>query len=376
MTNRYKTQCPRCQTTYPMPDDKLNKPKARANCGKCGHTFFLNLHLVEPKDQVKPSSGGDVASNNHHNHTTNITNNATSSPKSAKKTKTPLADDMIFDDMDSKDDASDDISFDGLDDFLKQPIINNQPVVASSKLDTAQQNGSDDESWLDDLLKNDDSPNIKTQPQHNTQTTKENNDNITDLLGTDYVNVIPIATDTASQNPEILTQKIEARLSYGPSQEQLAKRQGVGAKFGWLVVCVAMLVLLGVQYVVFNADAIAKNPQKAELMGSLCSSLPCPKISANPNAFDITYTTQPSTADYATDLVATIKNTSTTEQLYPNLKITITSDSGVIGDLAIAPTEYLTAEHRLLAPEQNNRFMLTLDIDPQMITSIQIEPFY
>lgn len=54
MRTPYKTQCPRCKTIYPMLPEKLDNPKARANCGKCHHIFFLNANLVKDDQPFAP----------------------------------------------------------------------------------------------------------------------------------------------------------------------------------------------------------------------------------------------------------------------------------------------------------------------------------
>lgn len=408
--SNYKTECPRCHTVYPMPDSKLNEPKARANCGKCGHTFYLNLHIIDPKTadinsklnakaqatpQVKPQvktqiKTQQVATNTQARPTptkdsqskqpasdvglfADDPNDKIAPPKIPIKKKKPVVptEGMIFDDMAGDDVANDALDFDGLDDFMKQEVVINKPVTASSKLDNAQQNGSDDEAWLDDLLKNDDSPAITTKPLDNRPS-----DDFSDILGEDYTDIIPIAHQATIDDPKAFTQRAETRLAHNPSQEQLAKKRSVGLSLLWVLGCLMLVGLLFVQYVIFNADTIAKTPQKAGIAGTLCGVLPCPKASADIGAFSITHTTKPSDADHATDIIAIMQNTSGAEQLYPNLKITLNGNSGIVGEAALTPADYLTNEQRLIAPATQKRFMLTFDVDSSAVKSITIEPFY
>lgn len=398
MTPTLKTKCPRCHTVYPMPKDKLNAPKARANCGKCGHTFFLNLNLVEaanPHNQAPTSSTSshltsdgrgqmDGLANKQAPTNTQSSKNSqavanaqtatdTSAKTPTRKKKAPIiTEGMIYDDMQTDEEDSSQISFDGLDDFLKQDTIS-APITASSSHDTAQQNGSDDESWLDDLLKNDDSPDIATKqlsPQNNAQ------DEFADMFDEDYTDIIPIAHNPLADNPQLLAQKAEQRLAHNPTEEQKAKSRSLATQLGWLVGCAVLVGLLAVQYVFFNADNIAKHPDSAGPLLALCPLVKCPTDAVNLNAFDVSYDIKAGEADYSTDLLATFKNTSSSDQLYPNLKITIHGKDGVIGGLALAPKDYLSAESRLLAAAQDKQFLLTLDVDRQQVKSINIEPFY
>lgn len=372
----HKTECPRCHTVYPMPESKLNEPKARANCGKCRHTFFLNLHIINPKTaDINTKLSAKTTTTTQSSPTTvsiDLDDDDTVSiPKVPIKKKKPASapadQDMIFDDMADDSSEIDEINFDGLDDFIKQDITDYKPATATK---TSNTHNDDDEAWLNDLLKNEDSPDIDTKSVNDRP-----NDDFGDILGNNYVDIIPLASYKA-MDPKVLTQKAEERLARSPGQEKLAKKRSIGASLAWILGCFLLTGLLFAQYLFFNADTIAKTPQKTGFVGSLCDSLPCPKPSADTSAFEISHSIKPSQADHATDLIAIIKNTSTSDQLYPSLKITLMDKNGVAGNLAVAPSEYLNADHRLLGVNQDKRFMLTLDIDDTAITAINIEPFY
>ena len=54
--SNYRTQCPNCQASYPLPTAKLGDPKARAKCGRCQQVFYVNENLIgEPVVQPTPS---------------------------------------------------------------------------------------------------------------------------------------------------------------------------------------------------------------------------------------------------------------------------------------------------------------------------------
>lgn len=379
MTSIVKTKCPRCHTVYPMPQDKLNEPKARANCGKCGHTFFLNLNLVETASTQINQTSADKSATQSPSAPLNGAQTALADENikpikiPTRKKKAPVVTEgMIYDDMQTDEEDSSQISFDGLDDFLKQDTIS-APIVASSSHSNAQQNGSEDESWLDDLLKNDDSPSIAVK---STTAANHTQDDFEGMFDEDYTDIIPIAQNPLIQDPDLLAQKAEQRLAHNPTEEQKAKSRGMVAQLGWLVGCLLLMGLLMMQYVFFNADTIAKHPDSAGPLIALCPLVKCPTDAVNLGAFDVSYDIKAGEADYSTDLLATLKNTSSTDQLYPNLKITIHGKDGVIGGLAVAPKDYLTTESRLLAAAQDKQFLLTLDIDRQQVKSINIEPFY
>lgn len=315
----YKTQCPRCQTIYPMPAEKLGDDKARANCGKCRHTFFLNAHLIEETEEVDDPA-----------------------PRRSfirKKAKV-------------QDNNTDDMSMDGFDDFLNK------------ETSPSQADDDNDEAWFDELINNDSDP-AKTTP------TTQHKDDLSELIGADLDSLIPTVPDN-NKKPEVIQQKINERIAHTPSQEQLLTKRSLLGQVMWGIGVLGLLGFLAGQYVFFNADGLAKTG-KAAFISNLCQScLP----SANISALTTTYSLQNGQADFTTDLIGVISNTSTTAQLYPNLKITVTGKHGLIGDLAVAPKDYLDTPQKLIGASSNGRFMLTLDAPANEIVSVTIEPFY
>lgn len=394
MTTQYKTQCPRCHTIYPMPAAQLNKPKARANCGKCHHTFFLNLHLIDDKQKAtentikqQPSSV-DVNQTNPNKQTQanqaqkqqaqkqqaqaliDDTSNISVPriPTRQKKSKPIATEGMIYDDMDSGSSDTGEVYFDDdeLNAFLNQSI-QNTPVAAATK-NNGQDNNSD-EAWLDDLLK-DNSPAVEVNPVAKQAADDED---ISKLIGADLDSLIPEVMN--HEDPETIRQKVNARLSeHAPTQEQLATKRSLSSQLLWLAGCVLMIAALAVQYVVFNQDAIAKNPTQAELVQHWCSI--CKLPAADTQAFKINHQLKNGSADYSTDLSGTLKNTSDAEQLYPNLRIQVMGNAGLVGDLVLSPSDYLAVYHRSLIPGQETRFLLTLDVAIKDVKSVTIEPFY
>lgn len=333
MSSRYQTQCPRCHTIYPMPESKLGEEKARANCGKCQHTFFLNAHLIDTKPQP-------------------------SKPKSQPKSPT-IPNQVIFDDTADNGKESTEINFDGdgLEDFLKQEFETTTPKPRNT--------ADEDESWLEDLLKSDNN----TLPS--TPISKRPNDELSDVMGMDISSYIPSAP--VQESTEDILEKVNRRLNHAPTQEQiLTKRSGL-FNVVWAVGCVILVITLGAQYAFFHQNTLNQQPDKAFLK-PLCPF--CNFAESNPSAFQTSYQLSHGVAEHTTNMIGTLKNTSANNQVYPNLKIRIMGKQGLIGDLALAPSEYLAGEQTLLLANQSGRFMLTLDVAVEDITTITFEPFY
>lgn len=349
-----KTKCPNCQTIYPLPQSKLNDDKARATCKKCQTPFYVNQHLI---DTNPPKAKAAQSQNNR-------TNTAKSRPKK------PIASDgLIHDDMETQKDNDDfAILDDELDSFMQQGGSITPTATAAIAKDSGQQTVADnDEAWLDDLLKNDDSPNIPVA------VASKPDDDLSDIFGEDIISAIP--AENIEESPEVIRQKMQARLANkSPTQEQLIKQRSTGYYVLWSVGIVLMILLAAAQYAIFNRHAIAKNPKYASVISALCPACYIP--AADPTAFSTEYTLQKGQADFTTDMIVAIANHSPTAQIFPNLKITIQGQQGVIGELALAPSEYLEVSQLESGSGQHTRFMLTLDLALSEIEVITIEPFY
>lgn len=350
----YKTQCPRCHTVYPMPISKLGDEKARANCGKCQHTFFMNAHIIKDDADGLIQDGNDADDLNL--------------PRKIIRSKKPkpivAKEGMIFDDMAVEKENVDDISMDGLDEFMAQSVDIRQPIVASGQ--NTGQHDNNDEAWLDELIKDD-----KGTSAIATVKTKRTNDDLSELLGEDLDTLIPEASP--QEDPVALRKKINERITaHAPTQEQLMTRRSLADQLVWVVGSFAMIGLLVGQYIFFNADNLAR-AGKASFVGSICEKcLP----SANASVIKSSYLARSGMAEFTTDVIGTLTNTSTTDQLYPNIKIQVMGAQGLIGDLALSPKEYLVEPHRVIGASGSGRFMLTLDVALEDIHSITIEPFY
>lgn len=307
-----------------MPAEKIGDDKARANCGKCRHTFFLNAHLIKETASTTPTA-------------------AATRPK---KTKATGKENTAPDNTNTQNNPAEQADIDDFDDFLyKEP----------------RQTAKSDDEWFDQLINND---SIKTIP------TARPNDDLSELIGADLETLIPEAP--SDKNPELIRQKINERIAHTPSQEQLATKRSLMGQLMWGIGILSLVGLLAGQYVFFNRDGLAKTG-KGGFISNICKTcLP----SADASVLTTSYSLQNGQADFTTDLIGVINNPSATAQLYPNLKISIMGNNGLIGDLALAPQDYLDTPQKFIGSSSNGRFMLTLDTPSQEIVSVRIEPFY
>lgn len=348
-----RTQCPSCHATFPMPDAKLGKPNAKAKCGRCQHVFLLNDHLV-PLPQPKPATKVGVnldALNNI---------SAEEPPIAVKHTKhTPIDDNVIFDDEPDERPNPSNVSFSerDLDKFLKQDIHANQPIRSTFDEKSADHEHGD-EAWIKDLL-NDDTP-IKAGQFRPKSSHSQS--------GVDFDNFIPVAAPAPRKNNAV--KKLLARKP--PTTQELASQRSIVPQFFWLFGIVLLVALLGVQYVWFNTEEVAKNPTQADLVHSLCSKCAIP--SADLSNLSVTHIHN--NEDYTTNIVITLKNNGTQSQLYPNLLVTIKDVNGkLLGDFVATPKDYLTHDQKSLLPNQRNRTMLTVHT-VKFASTIDIKPFY
>lgn len=402
MRTQYKTQCPRCQTIYPMPNDKLNQPKARANCGKCHHTFFLNSNLIQPDELVIPKpvttevNVSAIQTATEPESAPSVTVPAgiisaqeavANAQKRAIGTPMPTPEPAPIAPQNNSSahniditGAAESIDFDGLDSFL------NSDVVVAPKVQKTVDAPIDREAaaLIDDLLGDNQHKTAAKEPPKpapepkKTTTNSRLKDAMSDIFGTELAKIPTATTNTISAEKKAQQQRTEQRLaSQSPSQEKIAKKRGFFGQLMWIVGCLGLLVLMAGQYIIFNTDNIARHPEQAQLVLSICGNISCNLPNADPNAFSSTYELQ-NGKNNATNLIGTITNDSDEDQLYPNLKVSVYgNNSKILGDFVVTPKDYLTTKQRLLSANQGKRYMFTLpDITPNQISQIKIEPFY
>ena len=379
MSVSVRTQCPHCQTTYPMPESKLGNAKARATCGKCKQTFLLNDNLVssEIKNVQALSVGEPQTTKSAHS-----AQPSTSTDSFSVANKRPLDEQNRMDTAtarqqampsDPDEDGDDDFDLSQLESLMNANLkanVNAQSTPDDPSTKDVHQNQED--AWLDELLKNNDTiasaPLVKTHPH----------DDMSDVLGgVDIDNIIPVSDPIATQSPKDLNKKIQARLkSSHPTQEQLMQRRSLGSQILWGLGCLLLLGVLGGQYVFFNLDRFLRQPEHASKLHDLCTKFPqCQLPWAEVSAFSITPEIKEGKGGVP-GVFAVIQNTSGKDQLLPNLKVTVMGDTGVVGEFIATPDEYQLAPQRVLASGQRKSFLLSVDAPKDAVTSAKIEPFY
>lgn len=341
MSNQHYTQCPNCKAVYPIPSSKLGSQVARAKCGCCQQIFLLNDNrIASPVTTEQP---------NVDDHSDQPNNNPVPAPASHT--------DIIFDGADEPNPPTNPTSVafsdSELNDFLNKEINVAQDTILAH-------NEKEDESWLQDLLKD-------SKPD---QPSAEQTDN-TKINEIDLFTIIP----TANQNSQPKkTRSLNKVLAHKPTSQQLATKKPVGVQIMWFIGCVILLILLGVQYTIFNLDQLVRNPSYAPSVQKFCQLAKCsiPNADLSSLVIDATLKNHPQ----ATDVIITIRNKSSDEQLYPNLLVRLRNKDGtVIADFVASSHNYLSESQTSILGNQSKRIMLTANTN-QMPATVEVTPFY
>lgn len=351
MSNQHYTQCPNCKAIYPIPSTKLNDTKARAKCGSCQQIFLLNDNRVAhvpvaiSVDTPKPSPAPTIQNKKENQTASNI----------------GIDDDnpMIFDGADDHDTPKvADVRFsdDELSDFLNKEIKVAEDVIQ------AAHNEKEDESWLQDLLKDSDPSELAKQ-------VKIDNTKVNEI---DLVTIIPSAAHTPKIHKK--SSALNKIFSNKPTSQQIATKKPIGVQIMWFIGCIILLLLLGVQYTIFNLDTLVRNPNYASSVQKFCNIAKCSIPNADLASISVSSTLK--NHPKATDIIITIHNKSNHEQLYPNLLVRLKNKDGmVIADFVASSHSYLSESQTSILGNQSKRIMLTANTD-KTPTSVEVTPFY
>ena len=209
------------------------------------------------------------------------------------------------------------------------------------------------------------------------------------------VNNEPSLSETSSSTTNLthlLTNK-NTVLDYRPSLDQpynnpvldrvqptAASTSAPVATLLWIAGCAVLVLLLIAQYVIFNLNTLIKNPIHAKRLQAVCSMVICALPNADLSALN---TTQLSIrrsrvntyADFS-DLQAELINSSTQAQLFPNLRVSVYSEAGLLGAFIATPEDYLLSNQSQLGGEQSLDIMFTIPLSAQNISKFTIEPIY
>ncbi len=169
-------------------------------------------------------------------------------------------------------------------------------------------------------------------------------------------------------------------LTEAPETEHGSQNKSPIAFVLWSVGCVLLVILLVVQYTVFNVNSLVRKSGTQATLSTVCKILSCSLPSADLNNLHIgdiehKYSTvgNPNTE---TDIIASITSLNNKRQLYPNFKITIHGMNGLLGELVVQPKDYLLSEKQIEMATSESFFMLTVPINNAEISKVDVVPFY
>ncbi len=182
-------------------------------------------------------------------------------------------------------------------------------------------------------------------------------------------------------NDERLEKMRKCILINASSTEQNTQKKSFISAFLWFIGCILLTALLVVQYTIFNINKLVKQPNAQKKLAIVCKILSCSLPSAELDNLYIDNVqhrrSKIGNSDKETDIIASVNNLSDSRQLYPNLKIMIHGVNGLSAELVLRPKDYLLLEKQTeMASSSENFFMLTIPINDDEISNIDITPFY
>lgn len=217
---------------------------------------------------------------------------------------------------------------------------------------------NDGEAWIENLL--DESKN----PTAQTQTAQVTSAPIIDDV--DLNAIIPAAAPKAKK-----PLSINRFRPTKPTAQQIATKKSLWSQLLWLFGCILLIGLLGLQYMLFNMDKVAKNPATANLAHQVCGIIQCRVPSAQLSSFQIDATLQ-----NQKDIIIYISNKSSTEQLFPYLLVQLKDKNGmVVADFVADTKDYLSESQTTLLANQYERIMLSTGTVTKA-DSVTVTPFY
>ncbi len=177
-------------------------------------------------------------------------------------------------------------------------------------------------------------------------------------------------------------EKMRQRVTHDtPTSQQIASKKSPVAFILWLLGCVLLIALIIVQYVVFNVNTLVKDADANAKLMSACKILSCSLPSADLNNLQLGgvghRASLVGSADRESDVIASLINHGTQPQLYPNLRVSIQGENGLLGEFVAQPKDYLISEEQVeMAPSHEVFFMFTVPVHNDEILSVDIKPFY
>ena len=401
MTTPIKTQCPHCQACFKLQQTQLNKVNAAVCCDQCQQSFLVNKHLIVTTDTPLKTADSTINDPNNISDAKPTIKKHLANKQSSDKL---IHDDLIYDDMDieESDESNLDLEYDSLesmDDWLNQatdrtptPSTANKPLnkldkssksatqstseatattpptsAAQVALSSAAANNihanidnSNDNAWLEDLLKEQDT---------NDKTIQEDTDLSQLLLSMG----VPFRDEDRTHEERVRKMQAQAKLTPRPERHSVASLL-------WTLGCLVLALLLFAQYVIFNLETLVKNPTYAEHLQKICTIAACSLPSADLSALTITELThKPSQIKKAgtfSEVSATLNNQSAQAQLYPDVKVSVYGADALLGEFIAAPNDYLLSTQNQIAADSRRQLLFTIPVANTQIREVRINPIY
>ncbi len=415
-----RSECPHCHTQYKVSLAQLAAGKNKARCGACDTSFLITDNLADAPSQKQKDGDIENATQSPQSRSqsrpqsldtletqpatsTAVAKDSTKKSRKADAFKINKAipdDELIYDDMlvDSEEPlaSSDDDAFaaDFGDDWLFTDDLDGAVQARKTNVfDTLaiEDDLPSDDSWIEDLLAeeglndtyvddpfDDSSANLFEKPE--SFTAPKTNANLSSLLDDLGVQTTQSEAPKSEASIKLPNERLQQR--DGPSSAKApsfsAFNAAIVTPFFWLLGCIALVLLLFAQYIVFNLDALIKEPTQRLRLQEFCSMVNCALPDADISKLIIANQQHlPSTsAANATDIMAAISNQSSHTQLFPNIKVRLYQGDKLKGEFIAKPDEYLVTPQRLMGSSQVTLVMLTVNIAPSTITKVDITPFY
>lgn len=398
------TKCPHCHTKFDIPAAQFEDSTAKGRCSQCHKTFFINDHIVDTSTQAPKTADTTVSSPSPLNNSTVNNRSQVTDPPPKPKAKSPttqadadlIHDDMAIEEDDDLGDIGDALIYDDMDintsknatsalaeldidalfndtdeseDNGTQPKqratydtpVNVKKTIRSSNandVNTRNRQHTDDNAWLEGLL----------QEKESTATKSAAHNDHTDL--SELLSQMGMEADRVTAKPHRPASRTDTFSQPLPVASIL-----------WAIGCVVLILLLFAQYLIFNADAIIKNPEKASTLHSICAiascSLPAANLQQLTMADSMHRPSQVKDADFFSDIGVDIVNQSDNSQLLPSLLIKVYGDNNILlGDFLAEPEDYLLSPQTQMAASSTLPVLFTIPIENQHITQVAIQPLY
>ena len=432
-----QTCCPFCHSAFYVTTLQLNAYKGQARCGQCHQVFDALANLIV-KNPPPASHASEDSTDTIHvvaepdvQATGNLVQAADEAqtvvlPQNFRKPVTPPVattpatapevkeDDLLFSDEHGIDDEADTSAAGAansgasssllLDDTFDQQFLNGG-IESKDDLFDKQANQVEklhhaaDDSWIEDLLKEDEAEAKKAEQQareaatprkktYDTEAPKPNytesfsepkrpayiSDHEEDLLS--YLNRTGV---TRSQAPDPLISIAEQKPASHRILQPSTKTFSSNYVFSWLLMIGLMLGLLICQFVYFNFEELAINPKTADKVEKICGVLRCNIPYMNAEQIKIRNLKVSASANGETTFKASIVNKAKMSQPFPALKLSLKRNGKVIASQVVQPRQYLPEELKTLtrlATKSPYPVEFTIKKDRRDIGDFALEPTF